>query len=132
MATPGAMDVTVYCGRDFYLSVTNSTAQGNPFSMVGYSAVLTIKARINDSDAAALYQGAPWSSNLAFGELTFKVPHLTTAAWWKTPPAGSGAISTTCVYDVSYADAASPKNWSTMLTGAVSLAQPVTVVIPGG
>jgi hypothetical protein len=126
------MDVTVYCGRDFYLSVTNTTAAGNPFSMVGYKAVLTIKAHINDTDAAALYMGGPWATDLPFGKLTFKVPHATTALWWKTPPSGSGAVSTVAVYDVAYADASSPKNWSTMLTGAVTLQQPVTVVIPGG
>ena len=129
----GQMDVTVYCGRDFYLSVTNTTAAGNPFSMVGYNAVLTVKAHINDPDSLALYQGPPWaSSELAFGKLTFKIPHTTTGLWWKTPPSGSGAVSTVAVYDVAYADAASPKNWSTMLTGAVALQQPVTVVIPGG
>ena len=128
----GKMDVVVYCGRDFYLSVTNQTAAGNPFDMTGYNAVLTVKANINDPDNRALYQGGPWSSNLPFGALSFKIPHSTTGQWWKAPPSGSGAVSTVAVYDVSYADAANPRNWSTMLYGNVSLQQPVTIVIPGG
>ena len=127
------MDVVVYCGRDFYLSVTNTTAAGNPFNMTGYKTVMTVKANINDPDSRALYQGGPWaSSELAFGKLTFKIPHATTKNWWLAPPSGSGPISTVSVYDVSYADAASPKNWSTMLIGAVNLQQVVTVTIPGG
>jgi hypothetical protein len=36
------------------------------------------------------------------------------------------------VYDVAYADTASPKNWNTVLTGAVTLMQPVLEAIPGG
>jgi hypothetical protein len=130
---PGAkLDITVLCGRDFYLSISNTTAAGNPFSMVNYAAVMTVKAYINDPDSRALYQGAPWAQNYPFGQLTFKIPHTTTANWWKTPPSGSGAVSTVAVYDVAYADTASPKNWNTMLSGAVNLQQSVTIVIPGG
>jgi hypothetical protein len=131
---PGAnLDINIVCARDFYLSIENQTSTGNPFSMINYVSVLTIKAAINDLDANALYQGGPWASDYAFGKLTFKLDHGLTGSWWVAPPAGSGAISTACVYDVSYADAATPeKNWNTMLSGTVTLEQPITVVIPGG
>jgi hypothetical protein len=132
--TTGTLDIVVYCGRDFYLNLNNTTAAGNPFNMTGYSTVMTVKANINDPDSRALYQGGPWAnSSLAFGDLTFKIPHTVTAGWWVAPPSGSGAISTVAVYDVAYADASGPpKNWNTMLTGSVALVQSVTVVIPGG
>jgi hypothetical protein len=131
---PGAnLNIDVYCGRDFYLSVTNQTSLGNPFNMTGYAAVMTVKANINDPDSKALYQGPPYASNLPFGQLSFKLSHQLTGSWWKAPPSGSGAISTATCYDVSYADTATPqKNWNTMLYGNVTLHQPVTVIIPGG
>jgi hypothetical protein len=131
---PGAtLDLTVVCGRDFYLSITNQTAAGNPFSMSNYIAVMTVKASIDDPDSAALYQGGPWATDYGFGKLTFKLDHGLTGSWWVAPPAGSGAVSTATCYDVSYADAATPeRNWNTMLSGKVTLEQPVTIVIPGG
>ena len=131
---PGAtFDLTVTCARDFYLSLTNQTALGNPWDMRNYLAFMTVKAYINDPDAKALFQSAPSWTDLGFGKLSFHLPHTTTAGWWKAPPSGSGAISTACVYDVAYADGSAPvRNWSTVLSGTVILAQPVTEVIPGG
>jgi hypothetical protein len=130
---PGAtLDIDVYCGRDFYLSITNQTASQNPFSLTNYVAVCTVKAHIDDSDSQALYQGGPWAADPGFGKLTFKLDHGLTGSWWVAPPSGSGAVSTVAVYDVAYADAATPKNWNSMLSGNVHLHQPVTDVIPGG
>jgi hypothetical protein len=127
------LDIRINCGRDFYISLTNQTAAGHPWDMRGYAAVMTVKAHIDDSDANALFQSVPYWSDLAFGKLSFKLPHETTGNWWLASPSGSGAVSTACVYDISYADNAIPtKNWSTMLSGAVNLEQPVTIVIPGG
>ena len=68
------LDITVVCGRDFYLSITNQTAAGNPFSLVGYATVMTVKAYINDPDNKALYQAGPWSSNLPFGATQLQNP----------------------------------------------------------
>ena len=131
---PGAtFDLTVTCARDFYLALTNQTALGNPWDMRNYVAIMTVKAYIDDPDAKALFQSAPYWTDLGFGKLSFQLPHHTTAGWWKAPPSGSGAVSTACVYDVAYADGSAPvRNWSTMLSGAVHLVQPVTEVIPGG
>jgi hypothetical protein len=89
---------------------------------------LTVKKAINDADSAALFSGTPWSADLSFGQLTFKIPHPTTSGWWKP----TGPISTTAVYDVTYADLASPKNWNTVLSGTVALVQPILQLIPGG
>jgi hypothetical protein len=120
--------ITVYCGRDFYLAVTNVTGLGNPFNLTGYICYLTIKKAISDADASALFSQAPWSSNLSFGKLTFKIPHTTTSAWWTS----SGPIGSAIVYDISYADNASPKNWNTVLYGPVTLVEPTLQTIPGG
>lgn len=120
--------ITVYCGRDFYFTITNQTGLGNPFNLANYICYLTIKKAISDPDASALYSGPPWSSNLSFGQLTFKVAHGTTSAWWTT----SGPIGPSVVYDVSYADTATPKNWNTMLYGSVTLIEPTLQTIPGG
>jgi hypothetical protein len=129
---PGAtLDLTVVCARDFYLSITNQTAAGKPFAIVNYVAVMTVKTSIDDPDANALYQGGPWATDYGFGKLTFKLAHDLTGSWW--PPGSGGPVSTAVVYDVAYADAATPeRNWNTILSGAVHLEQPVTVVIPGG
>jgi hypothetical protein len=122
-------NITVTCGRDFYISLQNQTDLGNPWDMRGYASVMTVKAFINDPDANALFQGAPYSSDLGFGQVSFKLPHATTTKWWTS----SGAVSTACVYDVAYADASTPaRNWNTVLSGTVTLAQPVTINIPGG
>jgi hypothetical protein len=128
---PGAkLDIEVICGRDFYLAIQNQTAAGNPWDLRGYLTYMTVKASINDPDASALYQGAPYSANPGFGQLTFQLSHALTGPWW---PPGSGPISTAIVYDVAYADDATPvRNWNTVLSGAVTLAQPVAEVIPGG
>jgi hypothetical protein len=121
-------DLTIICGRDFFLAITNQTELANPFSLTGYIAVLTVKKVISDPDASALYQGTPFSASLDFGQLTFKIPHTVTTNWWT----GGAPVSTTVVYDVAYADTGSPKNWSTVLYGAVILQEPVTIAIPGG
>jgi hypothetical protein len=127
------LDIKVTCGRDFYISVTNQTTAGNPWDMRDYIAVMTVKAHIDDPDSKALFQSDPYWSDLGFGKLSFKISHAVSGGWWLPSPSGSGAVSTACVYDVAYADNATPqKNWSTMLSGAVNLEQPVTVVIPGG
>jgi hypothetical protein len=131
---PGAtLDISLTCGRDFYLSITNQTVAGNAWDMRNYLTVMTVKAHINDPDSKALFQSGPEASDLAFGKLSFQIPHAVSAHWWIAPPSGSGAVSTVCVYDVAYADNASPtRNWNTMLSGAVNLQQPVTITIPGG
>lgn len=121
-------DISIVCGRDFYLSITNQTGLQNPFNLTGYLIFLTIKKAITDTDASALYSGAPFSENLPFGQLTFKIPHTTSGGWWSS----SGPIGTAIVYDVSYADTANPKNWNTVLYGAVTLVEPVLQIIPGG
>lgn len=121
-------DITVYCGRDFYLAITNQTGLGNPFNLTNYICYLTVKKLITDPDASALFSQAPWSSNLVFGQITYKIPHTTTGGWWTA----SGPIGTALVYDVSYADTASPKNWNTVLYGSVALVEPTLQAIPGG
>jgi hypothetical protein len=96
--------------------------------MANYIAVMTVKASIDDPDSKALFQGGPWAQQMDFGKLTFKLDHGLTGSWWTA----SGAVSTATCYDVSYADAAPERNWNTMLSGKVTLEQPVTELIPGG
>jgi hypothetical protein len=123
-------NITVRAGREFYLPVNVVTALGNPANMSGYQLEMTIKKAQGDTDAQALYKSAPWVKNLAFGQFTFQVTRAQNAGWWVAPPSGSGALSSTMVYDVSCLDVAIPPNMVTLLEGSVGMIGPVTVTIP--
>ena len=114
------------CDRDYYLPISVQTTQNNPAGLTGYLAVMTVKKAITDMDAAALYKGAPWASNLGFGQFTFKIPRTTNNAWF----VGSGPVSSTIVYDVSLQDVAAVPNWVTLVEGAVTVIPAVTKTIP--
>ena len=121
------LDIAVTCGRDFYISLTNQTSLGNPWDLRGYVTWMTVKASINDPDASALFSSGPYASDLGFGKVSFKLPHETTINWWT---AGTGPVSANAVYDIAYSDV--NHNFSTVLSGVVTLLQSVTISIPGG
>ena len=123
-------NITVRADREFYLPVNVVTALGNPANMTGYQLAMTIKKAQGDSDAKALYKAAPWVKNLGFGQFTFQVTRTQNAGWWVAPPSGSGAITSTMVYDVSCLDIAAPPNMVTLLEGSVAVIGPVTLSIP--
>lgn len=123
-------NVTVRADRDFYLPVVMVTGLGNPANLTGFNLMMTVKKTQGDTDATALYKGAPWTANLPFGQFTFHVARTVTALWWVAPPSGSGPLTSTMVYDVSCLDIAAPPNMITLLEGSVSVIGPVTVTIP--
>jgi len=123
-------DIVIRCDRDYYYPVKVQTSLSNPANFTSYLPVLTIKKSVNDPDASALFKSFPWYSNLPFGSFTFKVPRATSNGWWLFSPSGSGAVSTTIVYDVSVQDASAIPNWVTLIEGGVSLLPPVTRTIP--
>ena len=119
-------NITVRADRDFYLPISVVTAATNPVGLTDYLAVMTVKAHIADSDAQALYKGPPWSSNLGFGQMTFKIGRATNASWF----VGSGPVSSSIVYDVAVQDVAMQPNWITLMEGSVTVIGPVTKSIP--
>jgi hypothetical protein len=120
----------VRADREFYLPVNIITALGNPANLTGYQPTMTVKKKQGDGDALALYKSAPWVKNLSFGQFTFQITRTQNAGWWVPPPSGSGALTTTMVYDVTTLDIATPPNLVTLLEGTVSVIGPVTVSIP--
>jgi hypothetical protein len=124
-------DIVVEANRDFYLPVNLTSAGGNPANLTGYLATMTVKKAITDSDAAALYKSAPWAQNLPMGAMTFKIARTQNKNWWLMPPSGSGPVSTAMVYDVSVQDtAAGAPNWTTLMSGSVTVVAVVTQSIP--
>jgi hypothetical protein len=123
-------NITVRADRDFYLPVTVITGLGNPANMTGYQLEMTIKKAQGDPDSLALFKAPPYLTNLAFGQFSFHIKPAQNSGWWVAPPSGSGALTTTMVYDVTCLDIAIPPNMVTLLEGAVSMIGPVTVSIP--
>jgi hypothetical protein len=122
--------IVVEANRDFYLPVNLTSSLGNPANLSSYLCMMTVKKAVTDTDANALYKSAPWSQNLPFGSFTFKISRTQNKGWYLMPPSGSGPISTTIVYDVSVQDAAAVPNWTTLMTGPVSVVAVVTQSIP--
>lgn len=119
-------DIVVRCDRDYYLPISVQTSQNNPAGLSGYLCVMTVKKSVVDSDASALFKGQPWSSNLSFGQMTFKIPRGTNNAWY----VGSGPIASSIVYDVTVQDTATVANWTTLVEGNVTVIPPVTKTVP--
>jgi hypothetical protein len=120
-------DIEVRQNRDFYLPVSVVTADTFfPANLSNYLPVMTVKAHVTDSDAAALYKGPPWGSNLPFGQFTFRIARSVNNLWW----AGSGPVSTSIVYDVSVQDTAMTPDWVTLVEGNVTVVPAVTKSIP--
>jgi hypothetical protein len=122
--------IVVEANRDFYLPVNLTSALGNPANLTSYLPVMTVKKAITDTDANALYKSSPWSQNLPFGLFTFKISRTQNKNWWLMPPSGSGPVSSTIVYDVSVQDAAATPNWTTLMSGSVTVVAVVTQSIP--
>ena len=110
------LPITIERYRDFNLSVTVSTELTNPFGLTGYTAVMTVKAHATDPDSLALFHSLPTSGSLAFGQMSWLIPHTITA--------GSGWSPSGAVYDVAVQTPAGQRN--TFLTGQVTIIQPVT------
>ena len=123
-------DIVVRAGRDFYLNVEMITGLGNPANLTGFQLEMTVKKVQGDPDSLALYKGVPSLSNLPFGTFSFHIPRTQNAGWWVPPPSGSGALTSTMVYDVSCLDINLVPNMITLIEGAVSVIGPVTVTIP--
>jgi hypothetical protein len=109
-------DITLYAKRDNTLDITIITNAGNPVDLTQYKLQLTIKALLTDTDADALYQGAPSLTNRIFGKFCFLVPLATTsnAAW---------AEATAGIYDVSTITPSGKE--STLIAGNCTIVQPV-------
>jgi hypothetical protein len=123
-------DITIETDRDYYFPVSIVTYEQNPANLSGYTCVMTIKKSIGDPDSSALFKSGPWSQNLPFGQFSFKVPRATSKGWWLYPPSGSGPVSTAIVYDVAVQDVAQTPNWTTLLSGSVTILPAVTQSIP--
>jgi hypothetical protein len=123
-------NITVRADRDYYLPITVQTDLNNPAGLTGYICVMTVKRTVNDPDAAALFKGQPFSSNLGLGRFTFHIPRAINNTWWVSPPSGSGPVSTSIAYDVSVQDSAPSPNWVTLLEGSVTVIAPLTRTIP--
>jgi hypothetical protein len=110
------LDLTIERFRDYVISINVNTEQTNPFSLTGYTAVCTIKALPTDPDAKALYHSLPTSGSLALGQMSWLVPHTTTA--------GSGWAISSAVWDAAVQTPAGNRN--TFVTGSVVIILPVT------
>ena len=110
------LNLTIERFRDFVISINVNTELTNPFGLTGYTAVCTVKANPTDSDAAAIYHSLPTSGNLAFGAMSFLIPHTTTA--------GSGWAITSAVWDCSVQTPGGQRN--TFVKGSVAITLPVT------
>lgn len=110
------LDITIERYRDFTFAVVVDTELDNPFGMGGYTCVMTVKALVTDTDAAALYHSVPTSGSLSFGQMSWLIPHSTTGS--------SGWAITSAVYDVAVQTPAGQRN--TFLNGAVTITMPTT------
>jgi hypothetical protein len=110
------LNLTIERFRDFLISINVNTEQTNPFSLTGYTAVCTVKALPTDPDVKALYHSLPTSGSLAFGQLSFLIPHTITA--------GSGWAVSSAVWDCAVQTPTGNRN--TFVTGAVAIVLPVT------
>jgi|SRR6266481_2837623 len=121
MAVPANVPINIRRWRDFLFFVNEKTAQGNPWDLRGYVICMAVKKAITDPDAQALYLSENfYSSNLAFGQYSFLIPHTTTA--------GSGWAIASAVYEVVYKD---PTNIiSTRIEGTATIQPSVVVVVP--
>ena len=121
MADPFNVPISIRRYRDFYLSIQEKTALGNPWDLRGFTICFAIKANVSDTDAHALYLSESfYSENLAFGTYSFLVPHTTTA--------GSGWAVSSAVYEVVYKD---PNNIiQTRIEGTATIGPSVVVSVP--
>ena len=121
MAVPANVPINIRRQRDFLLSVNEKTEQGNPWDLRGYTIAMCVKVNIGDADNKALYLSESfYSSNLAFGQYSFLIPHATTA--------GSGWAVSSAVYEVVYRD---PTNIiQTRIEGTATIQPSVVVIVP--
>jgi hypothetical protein len=110
------LPITIERYRDFNLSVNVNTELTNPVGLVGYTAVMTVKALVTDTDAKALYHSLPTAGSLALGQMSWLIPHTITS--------GSGWAISSAVYDVAVQTPAGQRN--TFLNGSVTIVLPVT------
>ena len=121
MAVPANVPINIRRWRDFLLSVNEKTELGNPWDLRGYSICMAVKANIGDPDSKALYLSENfYSSNLAFGQYSFLIPHTTTS--------GSGWNVSSAAYEVVYKD---PTNIiQTRIEGTATIQTSVVVAVP--
>jgi hypothetical protein len=119
MATPANMPISLRLNRDFVLSVTELTDEGNPWDLRGMKIAMVIKGNITDPDSRALYLSEHfYTSDLAFGKYSFLVS-----------VSGSGWASTASAdYEIVYEDPTGVTQ--TRLEGPVAIGPSVLVIVP--
>lgn len=121
MATPAQLPIEIRRQRDFVLSVTELTDQGNPWDLRGFTICFAIKKAITDPDAAALFLTESfYTVNLAMGQYSFLVPHAVTA--------GSGWAVASAVHEVVYKDPTGITQ--TRIEGPVTINPSVVITVP--
>jgi hypothetical protein len=122
MATPANMPISIRLDRDFILSVTELTDEGNPWDLRGMKIAFAIKGNITDPDSRALFLTEHfYTSDLAFGHYSFRVPLSATS--------GSGWSSTASAsFEVVYQDPTGITQ--TRLEGPVAIGPSVLVTVP--